>query len=60
MDIRRSNGVNYFDANMNPGINTKQAVEALDMYKSIIEFLDQAVSRWTLIRLFSVGNLEQT
>ena len=55
MDIAASNGVNYFDANMNPGINTKQAVEALDMYKSIIEFsgpggksmdINQTIQRW--------------
>jgi multiple sugar transport system substrate-binding protein len=38
MDIAASNGVNYFDMNMNPAINTKQAVEALDMYKNIIDF----------------------
>ena len=38
MDIAAGNGVNYFDDNMNPTINTPQAVEALDMYKQIIKF----------------------
>src|SRR5262249_59916456 len=38
MDIAAGAGVNYFDDNMNPTINTPQAVEALDMYKQIIKF----------------------
>ncbi len=55
MDIAASNGVNYFDENMNPTINTPQAVEALEMYKAIIEFgppgresmdLAQTIQRW--------------
>ena len=55
MDIAASNGVNYFDANMNPGINSTQAVEALDMYKAIIDFsgpggksmdIGQTIQRW--------------
>ncbi len=55
MDIAAGNGVNYFDENMNPGINTPAAVEALDMYKAIIEFgppggesmdLSQTIQRW--------------
>ncbi len=55
MDIAASNGVNYFDENMNPTINTPAAVEALDMYKAIIEFgppggasmdIDQTIQRW--------------
>lgn len=55
MDIAASNGVNYFDANMTPTINTPQAVEALDMYKEIIKFgppgatsmdIDQTIQRW--------------
>ena len=55
MDIAAGNGVNYFDNNMNPTINTPQAVEALDMYKQIIKFgppgaesmdLAQTIQRW--------------
>jgi len=55
MDIAAGNGVNYFDANMTPGINTAAAVEALDMYKEIIKFgppgresmdLSQTIQRW--------------
>jgi ABC-type glycerol-3-phosphate transport system substrate-binding protein len=55
MDIAAGNGVNYFDENMNPTINTPQAVEALDMYKEIIKFgppggesmdLSQTIQRW--------------
>jgi multiple sugar transport system substrate-binding protein len=55
MDVAASNGVNYFDANMTPGINTPAAVEALEMYKAIIDFgppgresmdLAQTIQRW--------------
>jgi multiple sugar transport system substrate-binding protein len=55
MDIAAGNGVNYFDENMNPTINTKKAVEALEMYKAIINFgppgkesmdLTQTIQRW--------------
>jgi multiple sugar transport system substrate-binding protein len=55
MDIAAGNGVNYFDANMTPGINTPQAVEALDMYREIVRFgppgkesmdLSQTIQRW--------------
>ena len=55
MDIAASNGVNYFDENMTPQINTPQAVEALDMYREIIGFgppgaesmdLSQTIQRW--------------
>src|SRR5687768_13510951 len=55
MDIAASNGVNYFDENMGPTINTPQAVEALEMYKRIIAFgppgkesmdLAQTIQRW--------------
>ncbi len=55
MDIAASNGVNYFDENMTPTINTPAAVEALDMYKEIIKFgppgkesmdLGQTIQRW--------------
>ncbi len=55
MNIAAGNGVNYFDENMNPTINTPPAVEALDMYKEIVKFgppgseamdISQAVQRW--------------
>ena len=55
MNIAASNGVNYFDANMTPTINTPAAVEALDMYKEIVKVgppgaenmdIDQTISRW--------------
>jgi len=55
MDIAAGNGVNYFDENMNPTINTPQAVEALEMYKRIIDFgppgkesmdIAQTIQRW--------------
>jgi len=55
MDIAASNGVNYFDENMTPTINTPAAVEALDMYKEIIRFgppgatsmgIDETIQRW--------------
>ena len=55
MDIAAGNGVNYFDENMNPTINTPKAVEALEMYKAIINFvppgkesmdLSQTIQRW--------------
>jgi ABC-type glycerol-3-phosphate transport system substrate-binding protein len=55
MDIAAGKGVNYFDANMNPGINSKGAVEALDLYKRIIDFsgpggksmdIGQTIQRW--------------
>ena len=55
MDVAAGKGVNYFDANMNPGINSKGAVEALDMYKRIIDFsgpggksmdIGQTIQRW--------------
>lgn len=38
MNLAAGNGVNYFDANMNPTINTPAAVEALDMFKEIVRF----------------------
>jgi multiple sugar transport system substrate-binding protein len=55
MDVAAGNGVNYFDQNMNPMINTPQAVAALDMYKEIIRFgppgseamdLSRTIQRW--------------
>jgi multiple sugar transport system substrate-binding protein len=55
MDIAAGNGVNYFDENMNPTINTPAAVAALDMQKEILRFgppagelldLSQTVQRW--------------
>ena len=55
MDLAASNGVNYFDENMNPGINSAGAVEALDMFKEIIKFgppgreamdLSETIQRW--------------
>ena len=55
MDLAASNGVNYFDENMNPQINTPAAVEALDMFREIIRFgppggesmdLSQTIQRW--------------
>ena len=55
MNIAASNGVVYFDENMNPQINTPAAVEALDMFREIIRFgppgaeamdLAQTIQRW--------------
>ncbi|MGF1477050.1 MAG: ABC transporter substrate-binding protein [Geminicoccaceae bacterium] len=55
MDIAASKGVNYFDENMTPTINTPAAVEALDMYKEIVAVgppgsetmdIDQTIQRW--------------
>jgi len=55
MNIAASNGVNYFDAGMNPTINTPPAVEALETLKQIVKFgppgketmsVSQAVQRW--------------
>ncbi len=55
MDLAASNGVNYFDEGMTPTINTPQAVEALDMFKQIIDFgppgkeamsIDETIQRW--------------
>ena len=38
MNIAAGNGVNYFDAGMNPTINTPNAVAALDILKQIAKF----------------------
>ena len=55
MDVAAGNGVNYFDENMNPTINTAQAVEALDLFKEIVQFgppgkeslgLSTSIQRW--------------
>lgn len=55
MDVAASNGVNYFDENMNPTINTPQAVEALDLFNEIVKFgppgkesldLGTSIQRW--------------
>jgi len=55
MNIAASNGVTYFDENMQPQINSAAAVEALDMHKEIIRFgppgaesvsMDQTIQRW--------------
>jgi multiple sugar transport system substrate-binding protein len=55
MSIAAGNGVNYFDAGMNPTINTPAAVDALEMLKQIVKFgppaketmsVAQAVKRW--------------
>jgi len=55
MNLAASNGVNYFDENMTPQINTPAAVEALDMFKEIVSFgppgresmdLAQTIQRW--------------
>ncbi len=54
-NIAASMGVNYFDANMNPQINSPAAVEALELYKEIISWgppgketmdIDQTIQRW--------------
>ena len=55
MDVAAGNGVNYFDENMNPTINTSNAVEALDLFKEIVQFgppgkeslgLSTSIQRW--------------
>ena len=55
MNIAASMGVNYFDENMNPTINSAAAAEALDLYKEIIKWgppgaesmdIDQTIQRW--------------
>ena len=55
MGIAAGNGVSYFDSNMNPAINTSQAVEALDLYVRIVGLgpsgkqpldLPQSIQRW--------------
>ena len=55
MSIAAGNGVHYFDAAMNPTINTPPAVQALDMLKEIVKFgppgkesmsVSQVVQRW--------------
>lgn len=55
MNIAASKGVNYFDAGMNPTINTRPAVEALDTLKQIVKFgppgketmsVSQVAQRW--------------
>ena len=38
MNIAAGNGVNYFDAAMNPAINTPPAVQALEVLKQIAKF----------------------
>jgi multiple sugar transport system substrate-binding protein len=55
MNIAAGNGVNYFDAAMNPAINTPPAVQALEVLKQIAKFgppgketmgVSQASQRW--------------
>ena len=59
MNVAAGNGVNYFDENMNPGINTARAVEALDLFREIVRFgppgkesldISTSIQRWQATR----------